>query len=148
MPMSRASQVPIGQLDTIVPEYVTYFLGFAFSLAAVGFLLTIFGLCCKSAALLNFASFIGIVTLLLLILTISFELTMSVMFADFCYYGPNRAVYEMSMNYQPRTANVVQYYTICDGTNPLQTMLNKTSTALGNIKNATRHIKVDDCDEE
>ena len=132
----------------IVPEYVTYFLGFAFSLAAVGFLLTIFGLCCKSAALLNFASFIGIVTLLLLILTISFELTMSVMFADFCYYGPNRAVYEMSMNYQPRTANVVQYYTICDGTNPLQTMLNKTSVALGNIKNATRHIKVDNCDEE
>ena len=122
-----------------VPDYVKYFLGFAFALTAVAFLLTLFGLCCKSAALLNLASLVGIITLLLLILTVAFELTMSVMFADFCYYGPNQAVYEMAWNYKERTAGVVRYYTICDGTNPLDIALNKTIIALGNIKNATRN---------
>ena len=124
----------------VVPDYVTWFLGFAFSLAAVVFLLTLFGLCCKSAALLNLASLLGIITFLLLILTMAFELSMSVMFADFCHYGPNRAVYEMVYDYQQRAAGVVRYYTICQGTNPLNTALNKTIVALGNIKNATRRV--------
>jgi hypothetical protein len=113
-----------------IPEYVKYLLGFTAGSAAVTSLVTLLGIIGKSSTFLNISSLFSVLLFLLFIVLIGMELTLSVMFADLCYYGPDLALHDLAertMNDQ--SIKVVDYYTTCEGTNPLQAQLNKTLTS-------------------
>jgi hypothetical protein len=121
------------------PNYVQYALGFAAALSCGVFFFCFLGIACKSSLLLNLSSLVSIFLYLLLTALAAVEMTLSVLFADFCVYGPNNAVNDMSGAFGDAPQKVIDYYLSCEGTNPLDVQLNKTISALAFITNFTAH---------
>ena len=70
-----------------IPQYVEYGIGFACCIVLLSSIFDILGNMTKSSTMLNLASLLGTLSLLLLTLLVAFELCLSVFFADFCFYG-------------------------------------------------------------
>lgn len=121
------------------PNYVKYALGFAAALSCVVFLFSFLGVACKSSLILNLSSLVSIFLYLLLVALAAVEMTLSVLFADFCVYGPTTAVNDMSGAFGETPKKVIDYYVSCEGTNPLDIQLNKTINTLAVISNFTAH---------
>jgi len=131
----------IGLFENELQDYVKILLGFAAAVSATTCLFSVMGILCKSSALLNLSSLLSIFLILLFIALIGIELTLSVLFADFCYAGPNDSIQDMSDKIFPEeAANVVSFYMTCTGTNPLEIHLNKTINALAVIGNETDYF--------
>lgn len=144
-PQSISSIIKL--FDTQVPTYVGYMLGFAAGFAVITSLLSTLGLMCKSSTLLNLTSLLSIFLFLLLILLVALELTLSVMFADFCHYGPNQAIQEMADRmFTGEAQETVAYYTSCTGINPLDTHLDAAVSDLAEIQGVLAQANSTNCD--
>jgi len=69
------------------------------------------------------------------VVLVGMELTLSVMFADFCAYGPGRAIQDKAYAIMTDAkVELLAYYMDCNGTNPLAVYSGAAGTALGTIK--------------
>jgi len=129
--------------------YIKMGLAFVAGVASVTFLFNVAGNLCRSSLLLNFSSFLSVSLFALYSVLVALEMALSVLFADFCDYGPNEAVNDFTSNaasLSGRPGGVINFYTTCTGINPLDTHLNKTATALAVIRNVTDEaIRHDNC---
>lgn len=130
-----------------IPQYVEYGIGFACCIVLLSSIFDILGNITKSSTMLNLASLLGTLSLLLLTLLVAFELSLSVFFADFCFYGPDEATVKVAQQLQadaddgdPIPSGVVAYYATCDvanpppyTVNPLETFMNRTGNVLSDI---------------
>jgi hypothetical protein len=138
LPNPSALTSVVNLFSTQLPEYIMYLLGFAAAIAVVTFMFSFTGTALKSSALLNFSSLTGLLLFLILIALSSIELSLSVMFADFCANGPDKVLHNMAVNtLNKHSVGVVDYYTTCTGTNPLEVYLNKTIHQIDIIANTT-----------
>jgi len=129
-----------GFITLFADEFLWYIkLGLAFvaAFASVTWLFNTAGNLCRSSLLFNFSSFLALLLFLLIVVLAGLEFALSIMFADFCHYGPTQAVADLSGMLSTRPAAAVRYYTTCPGPNPLVTHLNKTATALAVVRNIT-----------
>jgi len=127
--------------DTVAAN-VKIALAFVAALACVTAVFNIFGNMCKSSTFFNFSSLIGVLLLLLLIVLVGFEMSLSVYFADFCVANDdnNRAIRVMAnstLGGEP--GRVVSYYLTCSGANPLNTHIDTATGALDDITTVTTH---------
>lgn len=139
------------KLDALKPAFedqlylwVTAGLGGVLGLVIIYTFFGFCGVCCKSAILLNLASCLGIITMIVLTLLVAVEVSFSVLLADMCFYGPASAAVESASlvagvaGTAPMPTNVALYYTTCDVAggsvnNPLDAYLNGTKTALATL---------------
>jgi len=141
LPPPKSISSFINIFDEQVPGYVGYLLGFAAGLAVLTSLTATLGIACKSSGILNLSSLLSIFLYLLLILLVALELTLSVMFADFCHYGPNAAIQDMAnRQFSGEARDTVAFYTTCTGTNPLDTHLGTAVRELDSIHSVLAQV--------
>lgn len=135
LPEQKYTEEYTETFENDIPNYVYYVLGTSEAVAAAICFFTIFGAVCKSSTLFNLASLLSVLLFLLIVVLVGIELTLSVMFADFCAYGPNRAIQDKAYSIMSdEKVEVLTYYMTCSGTNALATLADAAETAIGTIK--------------
>jgi hypothetical protein len=108
-------------------------------------------ICCGlSSTMLAVANVIGVISLFVMAIFVFIELYIGMIIGDFCYAGPGVSLGVMANDFfnasSPFFANILTYYTSCEGKNPFQGYYNDALTnfdlASGVIAEASNSIKV------
>jgi hypothetical protein len=131
-------------------QYAPAALGLPLVLVAANVLLTTFGCstsfrnaCCTCRGMIFLSNFFGVFSLLLLGIFCAAEMGFAIFFSDFCI-DPNSGMIKLA-DYSGTgfQLNITEYYTVCEGENPMGALLGSATDALESFKGQLEATQAD-----